>query len=71
MATIELVQRKIDSKFKTLKLLEKNTPRVFERNKESELIKNNSYTRNVSQNQRFKGGNFRGDDRKRKYRGRN
>ena len=47
MATIELVQRKIDSKFKTLKLLEKNTPRVFERNKESELIKNNSYTRNV------------------------
>ena len=39
MATIQDVQKKIDTKFKTLKLLEKETLRIYERNKESELIK--------------------------------
>ena len=39
MATIQDVQKKIDPKFKTLKLLEKDTLRIYERNKESELIK--------------------------------
>ena len=39
MATIKDVQKKIDTKFKTLKLLEKDTLRIYERNKESELIK--------------------------------
>ena len=39
MATIQDVQKKIDTKFKTLKLLEKDTLRIYERNKESELIK--------------------------------
>ena len=39
MVTIQDVQKKIDTKFKTLKLLEKDTPRIYERNKESELIK--------------------------------
>ena len=37
MATIQDVQKKIDTKFKTLKLLEKDTLRIYERNKE--LIK--------------------------------
>ena len=37
MATIQGVQKKIDTKFKTLKLLEKDTLRIYERNKE--LIK--------------------------------
>ena len=36
MATIQDVQKKIDTKFKTLKLLEKDTLRIYERNKESE-----------------------------------
>ena len=39
MATIQDVQKKTDMKFKTLKLLEKDTPRIYERNKESKLIK--------------------------------
>ena len=39
MATIQGVQKKIDTKFKTFKLLEKDTLRIYERNKESELIK--------------------------------
>ena len=39
MATIQDVQKKIETKFKTLKLLAEDTPRIFERNKESELIK--------------------------------
>ena len=34
MATIQDVQKKIDTKFKTLKLLEKDTPRIiYERNR--------------------------------------
>ena len=37
MATIQDVQKKIDTKFKTLKLLERDTLRIYERNKE--LIK--------------------------------
>ena len=39
MATIQDVQKKTDTKFKTLKLLEKNALRIYERNKGSELIK--------------------------------
>ena len=39
MSTIQDVQKKIDTKYKTLKLLEKDTPRIFEWKKESELIK--------------------------------
>ena len=39
MATIPDVQKKIDTKFKTLRLLEKGTLRIYERNKESKLIK--------------------------------
>ena len=39
MATIQDVQKMIDTYFKTLKLLEKDTPRIYERDKESELIK--------------------------------
>ena len=39
MATIQDVKKKIDTKFKTLKLLEKDTLRIYDRNKESELIK--------------------------------
>ena len=39
MATIDDVQRKIDTEFKTLKLLEKGTPRNYECNKQSKLIK--------------------------------
>ena len=39
MATIQDAQKKIDTKFKTLKLLGKDTLRIYERNKESELIK--------------------------------
>ena len=39
MATIQDVQKKIDTKFKTLKLLEKDALGIYERNKESELIK--------------------------------
>ena len=39
MATIQDMQKKIDTKFKTLKLLKKDTLRIYERNKESELIK--------------------------------
>ena len=38
-STMQDVQKKNDTKFKTLKLLEKDTPRIFERKKESELIK--------------------------------
>ena len=39
MATTQDVQKKIDTQFKTLELLEKDNPRIYERNKESELIK--------------------------------
>ena len=39
MATVQDVQKMIDTYFKTLKLLEKDTPRIYERDKESELIK--------------------------------
>ena len=39
MATIQDVKKKIDTKFKTLKLLAKDTFRIYDRNKESELIK--------------------------------
>ena len=39
MATIQDVQKKIDMKFKTLTLLEKHTRRIYEGNKESQLIK--------------------------------
>ena len=39
MATIQDVQKMIDTYFKTLKLLEKDTPWIYERDKESELIK--------------------------------
>ena len=39
MATIQDMQKKIDTEFKTLKLLKKDTLRIYERNKESELIK--------------------------------
>ena len=34
MATTQDVQRKIDTKFKTLKLLEKDTLRIYEHNRE-------------------------------------
>ena len=37
MAIIQDVQKKTDTKFKTLKSLEKDTLRIYERNKESEL----------------------------------
>ena len=60
MATVRDVQKKIDTKFKIFKLLEKDTPRNYERNKESEL--NKTFRRN----QRFKNGNSIGDDQKRK-----
>ena len=39
VATVQDVQKKIDTKFKMLKLLEKETLRIYEYNKESELIK--------------------------------
>ena len=39
MAIIQDVQKKTDTKFKTLKSLGKDTIRIYERNKESELIK--------------------------------
>ena len=42
MTTIEDVQKKIDTKFKTLKLLDKDFPRIYECSKdykETELIK--------------------------------
>ena len=39
MAIMQDVQKKTDTKFKTLKSLEKDTIRIYERNKESELIK--------------------------------
>ena len=39
MATIQDVQKKIDTKFKILKFHEKVSIRIYERNKESELIK--------------------------------
>ena len=35
MATIQDVKKKIDTKFKTLKLLEKDTLIIYDRNKES------------------------------------
>ena len=38
-ATRQDVKKKIDMKFKTLKLLEKHTRRIYEGNKESQLIK--------------------------------
>ena len=43
METIEDLQKKIDTKFKTLKLLEKDTPRIYDCSKESELIKQKSF----------------------------
>ena len=67
MATIQDVQKKIDTKFKTLKLLEKDTLRIYERNKESELNIRELFRRN----QQFKDGNSRGNDRKQKHRRRN
>ena len=39
MATVADIEKKIAVKLKTLKLLEKDTPKIFTRNKESELIK--------------------------------
>ena len=39
MAAIQDIQKKNDTKFKTLKLLKKDTLTIYERNKESELIK--------------------------------
>ena len=39
MATIQYLQKKIDAKFKALHLLENDTPRIYERNKECKLIK--------------------------------
>ena len=38
MATIQGVQEKIDTKVRTVELLEKDTPGSYERNEESELI---------------------------------
>ena len=38
-AAIRDVKKKIDTKFQTLKLLEKDTPRIHECNKQSELIR--------------------------------
>ena len=67
MATIQDVQKKIGTKFKTLKLLEKDTLRIYERNKESELNIRELFRRN----QQFKDGNSRGNDRKQKHRRRN
>ena len=39
MTTIQDVQKNTNTKFKTLKLLEKDTLRIYELNKENELIK--------------------------------
>ena len=39
MSTLQDVQKKIDTKFKTLKLLEEDNPRTYERNKESKPVK--------------------------------
>ena len=39
MAAIQDIQKKIDTKFKTLKLLKKDILRIYECDKESELIK--------------------------------
>ena len=68
MATIQDVQKKIDTKFNTLKLVEKDTVRIYECNKESELIKQRQlYIREtIRRNQQFKDGNSRGNDRKRR-----
>ena len=67
MATIQDVQKKIDTKFNTLKLVEKDTVRIYECNKESELIKQRQlYIREtIRRNQQFKDGNSRDNDRKR------
>ena len=72
MSTIQDVQKKNDQKFKTLKLLEKDTPRIYEHNKESELVKQNQlYEKSLDEINDLKDGNSRGDDRKRKHRRRN
>ena len=39
MSTLQDVQKKIDTKFKTLKLLEKDNPRTYECNKDSKPVK--------------------------------
>ena len=52
MAIMQDVQKKADTKFKTLKSVEKDTLSIYEHNKESE------------RNQQFKDGNYRGNDRK-------
>ena len=49
MATIQDVQKKIDTKFKTFKLLEKDTFRIYERNNESELIKQQLYEKRLDE----------------------
>ena len=65
MSAIQDVQKKNDKKFKTLKLLEKDTPRIYERNKESELTKQNKlYEKSLDEINDLKDGNSRGDDRK-------
>ena len=71
MATTQGVQKKIDTKVRTLELLEKDTPRSYERNKESELIIQKKLRETFRRNQRYKDGNSRGDDRKRKHQRRN
>ena len=73
MATIQDVQKKIDMKFKTLTLLEKHTRRIYEGNKESQLIKQKQLyiQETFRRNQQFKDGNSRGNDQKRKHRRRN
>ena len=71
MATIQGVQEKIDTKVRTLELLEKDTPGSYERNKKSELIIQKKLRETFRRNQRYKDGNSRGDDRKRKHQRRN
>ena len=65
MATIQDVQKKIDTKFITLKLLKKDTLRIYGRNTGSELIKQKTVIQKTfRRNQQFKDGNSRGNDRK-------
>ena len=71
MATIQGVQEKIDTKVRTLELLEKDTSGSYERNKKSEVIIQKKLRETFRRNQRYKDGNSRGDDRKRKHQRRN
>ena len=69
MAAIQDIQKKIDTKFKTLKLLKKDTLTIYERNKESELIKQKQlYEKRLDEINSLKDGNSRDNDCKRKHR---